>query len=111
MNYIPRKGDIVFMDFSPHVGREQAGRRPALVLSQHEYNRSGLGLFCPITTKVKGYSFEVPLSEGMKTNGVVLSNHVKSFDWTLRTVDFVEKADECLIEEVLANLEILLFDE
>ena len=111
MRYIPRKGDIVFINFNPQKGREQAGKRPAITLSPYEYNKIGLGVFCPITTKEKGYPFEVKLSETLKTRGVVLSDHIKSLDWTGREIRFIEKADNDLISDVLSNVEILLFDE
>lgn len=111
MRYIPRKGDIVFINFNPQKGKEQAGSRPAITLSPYEYNKIGLGVFCPITTKEKGYPFEVKLSETLKTRGVVLSDHIKSLDWTWRNIRFIEKADDDLVSDVLNNVEILLFDE
>ena len=79
--YIPEPGDIVWLEFNPQAGHEQAGHRPALVLSQRAYNeKTGLGIFCPITSKVKGYPFEV-LLKGKKISGVILSDQVKSLDW------------------------------
>ena len=107
--YIPERGDIVYMNFSPQTGREQSGRRPALTLSSYNYNAlSGLAVFCPITSRVKGYPFEVNVGEGSKTEGVVLSDQVKSIDWERRGVSFVEKADDELVEEVLEKLGVLL---
>ena len=77
--YIPQRGDIAWINFSPQSGREQAGRRPALVLSRIKYNRrSGLVVVCPITTKAKSYKFEVLIPEGLPVSGVVLADHVKS---------------------------------
>lgn len=108
--YIPNRGDIVYIDFEPHVGHEQGYRRPAIVLSPKSYNRlSKLVVVCPITTEPKGYSFEVPLPQGMKTSGVVLSDHVKSFDWKGRKAEFYEKAPSSLLSDVLAKLDALLF--
>ena len=89
--YIPEKGDIVLINFSPTKGHEQNGRRPALVLSPKAYNeKSELALFCPITSKIKGYSFEVVVTE-KKVKGVILADQVKSFSWTTRKVEFMGK--------------------
>lgn len=107
--YVPERGDIVKLDFSPHLGHEQGLWRPAIVLSPSQYNRlTSLAVMCAITEHSKGYSFEVELPKGMKTFGVVLSDHIKSFDWKARRIEFVEKAPMELLEEVLAKLEALL---
>ncbi len=80
--YILQQGDIIWINFTPQVGREQAGRRPAIVISPIKYNRRvGLALVCPITTKVKGYPFEVILPSGLAVSGVILADQVKSLDW------------------------------
>jgi mRNA interferase MazF len=79
--YLPDRGDVVWLDFSPQTGHEQQGKCPAVVLSPQAYNKkTGLALFCPITTKEKGHPFEVKIKAG-KINGVVLSDQVKSLDW------------------------------
>jgi mRNA interferase MazF len=84
-SYAPDRGDLVWLDFDPHSGKEQAGRRPALVLSPAPYNRkTGLAIACPITSQVKGYPFEVPVKSPGGIAGVVLSDHVKSIDWVAR---------------------------
>lgn len=80
--YIPEAGDIVWLEFSPHVGHEQAGHRPAVVLSPAAYNRFGLMLCCPLTTKRKGYPFEVPIDDDRQS--AVLADQVKSLDWRAR---------------------------
>lgn len=80
----PQQGEIVWIDFDPQSGHEQAGRRPALVLSKTAYNqRIGRAFVCPITSKVKGYPFEVPVNTHSVT-GVVLSDHLKNVDWVTR---------------------------
>ena len=80
-SYSPDRGDIVWLNFNPQAGHEQAGRRPALVLSPKSYNdRTGLALLCPVTTAAKGYLFEVPLPPGGSIAGVALSDHIKSLD-------------------------------
>ena len=99
--YVPNRGDVVWLNMNPQTGHEQAGRRPALVLSPKEYNKKvGLALFCPITSKEKGYPFEVKIN-GKKIEGVVLSDQIKSLDWTCREATLIEKiAEETLIEVV-----------
>ena len=106
---MPDSGDIVKLSFDPQERHEQAGYRPAIILSPAKYNNlSSLALMCPITNQSKGYPFEVRLADEMITSGVILSDQVKSFDWRSRRVKFVEKAPDELIEEVLAKLETLL---
>ena len=108
--YIPSRGDIVWLDFNPRTGREQAGHRPAIVISPKEFNNvSSLVFVCPITSKVKGFSFEVLLPENMQPEGVVLIHHLRSVDWKTRRIKFVEKAPISVIEEICAKLEPLIF--
>jgi mRNA interferase MazF len=108
INYTPEKGDIVWLDFTPQLGHEQRGRRPAIVLSQKSYNNKiGLGLFCPITSKEKGYPFEVKII-GKKINGCVLSDQVKSLDWKERNIEFIEKCKDEEILEVINKIKILI---
>jgi mRNA interferase MazF len=105
----PDAGDIVWIDFSPQTGREQAGRRPALVLSPQLYNEKvGLMIVCPITSKSKGYPFEVPLPEGLAVSGAVLSDHVKSLDWKVRGASVVDQVPRDTLKQVLAKLKALL---
>jgi mRNA interferase MazF len=106
--YLPNRGDIIWLNFIPQAGHEQAGKIPAIVLSPKEYNRkTHLLLACPITSRVKGYPFEVPL-ESKKVQGVVLSDQVKSLDWKVRKVEFVEKADESIVAEIQDKLLLLI---
>ena len=106
--YVPKRGDIIWLNFNPQAGHEQAGKRPALVLSPAEYNRkTHLLIACPITSKVKGYPFEVALT-GKKIDGVVLSDQVKSLDWHVRKAAFAEKAASAVIEEVQTKLMLLI---
>jgi mRNA interferase MazF len=109
MDYVPDRGDIVWLTFDPQAGREQAGRRPALVLSEANYNRkTNLALMCPITSKVKGYRFEVSLPDGLPVSGVILSDQVRSLDWKARSASLVCQASDDLIAEVLDKLSLLL---
>lgn len=109
MAYCPKQGDVVWLSFTPQSGHEQAGYRPALALSPESYNRKvGLALFCPITTKAKGYPFEVPLPVGLKASGVVLSDQVKSLDWQARSAKFSCKLPTNVVLDVLGKLEALL---
>lgn len=105
----PDAGDLVWLTFNPQAGREQAGRRPAVVLSPAAYNkRSGLALVCPITSQVKGYPFEVALPHGLPVAGVVLADHVKSLDWRARRVERAGKLPAVVLREVLDRLAPLL---
>src|SRR6266568_8151505 len=107
-SYVPDAGDIVMMDFDPQVGREQAKRRPALVLTDQRYNRaSGLAVVCPLTSKRKPYPFALPVTVD-KVEGAVLVDHIKSHDWTARKAVFHSKADPKLLGKVRAYLEVLL---
>jgi mRNA interferase MazF len=107
--YVPEAGDLIWLTFDPQAGREQAGRRPALVLSPKIYNaRSGLALVCPITSQVKGYPFEVPLPSGLDAGGVILADHVKSADWKVRRADKLGRCPTETMEEVRARLAPLL---
>ena len=104
--YIPQKGDIVWMNFSPQSGREQKGHRPALVVSSSTYNKWGLFLVCPITSQVKGYPFEVPIKTG-KIEGCVLADHLKNQDWQARDVRFAGQAPAEVmlkVQEIIAAL-------
>ena len=106
--YIPERGDIVWLDFNPQLGHEQKERRPALTLSFKAYNEKiGLALFCPITSKVKGYPFEVEL-ELKKIKGSVLSDQIKSLDWRERNIEFIEKIGDKKMEEVIEKIEVII---
>jgi len=107
--YIPERGDIVWLNFTPQAGHEQQGKRPAVVLSPQAYNKkAGLALFCPITTKQKGYPFEVRMETG-KIKGVVLADQVKSLDWQERGTEFIEKATHAEMNEIIKKLNVLIF--
>jgi mRNA interferase MazF len=107
--YVPERGDLVWLTFDPQAGHEQAGRRPALVLSPAPYNRrASLALVCPITNQAKGYPFEVALPEGLSISGVVLADHVKSADWAARCAEFAARAPAEIVAEVTAKLRPLL---
>ena len=110
--YIPAQGDIVWLQFNPQAGHEEAGRRPALVISPKEYNRKvGLALFCPVTSQVKGYPFEVLLPSGLAASGAVLSDQVKSLDWRVRKAERLCTAPEGVVEEVLGKILALIRKE
>jgi mRNA interferase MazF len=105
----PRRGDVVWISFDPQIGREQAGTRPALVLSANAYNKSvGLMIVCPITNQAKGYPFEVPIPAGLKVSGVVLADHVKSVDWQDRGCSFICQLPVSVVQEVIAKVQTLL---
>ena len=107
--YVPDRGDVVWLSFSPQAGHEQAGRRPALIISPGTYNQKvGLAICCPITSQVKGYPFEVSLGSEGRTRGVVLSDQVKSLDWRARRAEFIERAAAATTDEVLGKLGTLV---
>ena len=107
--YIPQRGDLIWIDMQPQAGHEQSGRRPAIVLSPENYNdKVGLALLCPITNQVKGYPFEVILPEGLKVTGVILSDQLKCLDWKIRKATFIDSVPAHTIEEVLKKVITLL---
>lgn len=107
--YCPKRGDIVWLAFSPQAGHEQSGRRPALALSPESYNRKvGLAVFCPVTSRAKGYPFEVRIPEGLEASGVVLSDQVKSLDWRARKASYCCRLPEDALREVVAKLGTIL---
>ena len=107
--YVPERGDIVWITLHPQAGHEQAGRRPALVLSPKIYNiKSRLAILCPITNQVKGYPFEVPVPDNLPVKGVILADQVKSLDWQIREATLICKLPEETVIYVLQKLETLL---
>ena len=109
MAYIPDSGDIVWITFNPQAGHEQAGHRPALVLSPKAYNgRVGLAILCPITSQVKGYPFEVRIPDGLEVGGAILSDQVKSLDWKARNAEFSCRLPATVFNEVVAKLGALI---
>jgi mRNA interferase MazF len=107
--YVPERGDIVWLNFNPQAGHEQAGLRPAVVVSPSVYNgKVGLAIFCPITNQAKGYPFEVVLSYNLKTSGVVLSDQIKCLDWKIRKAQFIEKLPDDIIQDILAKINTLV---
>lgn len=107
--YVPGRGDLVWLRFDPQSGHEQSGRRPALVISPRAYNGTvGLALVCPITSRVKGYPFEVLLPEGGEVSGAVLGDQVKSLDWRAREAKLIETVTKETMEAVVARITPLL---
>lgn len=104
-NYIPQRGDIVWLNFQPQAGKEQSGRRPSVVLSNSNYNKIvGLAILCPITSKEKGYPFEVALPDKFPISGVILVDQVKSLDWRIRKAEFIGKLDTITMDKILGLL-------
>jgi len=107
--YVPDAGDLIKIDFDPQAGHEQAGWRPAIVLSPASYNRpTGLAIVAPITNQRKGYPFEVALPAGLRVTGVVVSDAVKNLDWRARNARFVEAAPANVLAAVRQRLQLLL---
>lgn len=110
--FVPGRGDVVWLVFDPQAGHEQAGKRPALVISPREYNRRvGLALVCPVTTRVKGYPFEVLLPQGVKAECAVLSDQVKSLDWRARKAQYLCSVPREVMDEVVARILALVESE
>jgi len=107
-DYIPERGDIVWLEFSPQAGHEQRGKRTAIVISHGSYNEKvGLALFCPITSKTKNYPFEVNI-EKKKIKGSILTDQIKSLDWKVRKTEFIEKINKEEIERVIEKIKLLI---
>ena len=107
--YVPQCGDMVWITLNPQAGHEQSGRRPAVVLSPGSYNsKTGLAIFCPVTSQVKGYPFEVLLPHGLPVEGAILSDQVKSLDWRVRNAELLCSLPEEIITEVFQKLNTLL---
>jgi mRNA interferase MazF len=106
--YVPEAGNIVFIDFDPQFGHEQAKQRAALVLTDHRYNRaSGLAVVCPLTSKRKPYPFALPIKVD-KVEGAVLVDQLKSLDWAGRQAQFHSKAEPALLTKVRQYISVLL---
>lgn len=105
----PGRGELVWISLSPQAGHEQSGRIPAFILSPRKYNsRIGLAIMCPVTSRVKGYPFEVPLPESCSIDGVVLSDQLKSLDWRARAIESIEFLPDSFTNIVLGKLRTLL---
>jgi len=108
-DYIPERGDIVWLNFTPQAGHEQAGQRPAIVISPKSYNsKVGLALFLPITSTQKGYPFEVKLTTDLPISGVILSDQIKSLDWKIRKIKFICTVPEKSYLEAIKKFSLLI---
>ncbi|HCB35544.1 MAG: mRNA-degrading endonuclease [Candidatus Taylorbacteria bacterium RIFCSPHIGHO2_02_49_25] len=107
-SYIPERGDIVYLTFDPVEGHEQGGRRPAVVLSSRKYNeRIGLATVCPVTSRIKGYPFEVSLFLQGRIS-MILCDHLRSVAWKKRRATFITSASFSVLSEVIRKIELLL---
>ncbi len=107
--YVPERGDAIWITLNPQAGHEQTGRRPALVVSPAAYNgKVGLALLCPITSRVKGYPFEVLIPARLRVSGAVLSDQVKSLDWRAHRAELIDRLPESTVSEVLQKIGVLL---
>ena len=107
--YVPKRGDVVWMTMNPQAGHEQAGRRPAVILSPAAYNaKVGLVLAAPVTSWVKGYPFETLVPSGLPVSGAILSDQVKSLDWRAREAALSCELPSSVVSEVLQKLRSLL---
>jgi mRNA interferase MazF len=109
MSYVPERGDIVWIMLNPQSGHEQAGRRPAIILSPIKYNsKTGLCICCPITSQEKDYPFEVKMPMGLPVAGVILADQIKNLDWQAREAQFACKIPDSVIEQVIEKISLLL---
>jgi mRNA interferase MazF len=107
--YIPEQGDLVWLQFNPQSGHEQSRKRPALVISPSSYNgKVGLSLSCPVTSKIKGYPFEVIIPQDLPIEGAILSDQIKSLDWNSRNATFICKVSESTLKDVIEKIELLI---
>jgi mRNA interferase MazF len=107
--YVPESGDIVWLNFNPQTGHEQSGRRPALVISPQEYNeKTDLAIFCPVTSQVKNYPFEVKIPDDLEISGVILSDQIKNLNWKIRKAEFICKLPKAALRETLNKMNALL---
>jgi mRNA interferase MazF len=110
--YVPERGDVVWLQFDPQSGHEQAGKRPALVITPAAYNgRVGLALLCPITSRSKGYPFEVAIPTGLDVHGVILADQVKSLDWRARRAARLGDVPPDVVAETAAKIQALIDPE
>ena len=108
-NYVPDRGDLVWVTLNPTAGHEQAGRRPALVISPKSYNRkTGLCVLCPATRQAKAYAFEVGISNPDGSTSVVLADHLRCIDWKARKAQLIHRVSQMELTEVVARIEALL---
>jgi mRNA interferase MazF len=108
-SYIPRKGDLVWLNFSPHSGHEQTGRRPALCISPESYNgKVGLAIFCPITSAIKNYPYETILPVDSPVKGAILTDQLKSMDWRSRNAQHIASLSPSILADVLAKIHTLI---
>lgn len=106
---VPERGDLSWVRFDPVVGHRQGGHRPAFVLSPRTYNqRTGLALVCPVTTKARGYAFEVALPDDSPISGVVVADQIRTIDWKARAPRFSCTAPRDVVSTVLAKSVTLL---
>lgn len=107
--YAPAQGDLVWLDFTPQAGHEQAGRRPALTVSPRAYNEKvGLALFVPVTSHAKGYPFEVALPAALPVAGVALCDQIKSLDWQVRRAEFIARLPAPELQAALGRIGALI---
>lgn len=110
--YVPARGDVIWLQFDPRAGHEQAGHRPAVVISPASYNRRvGFALCCPVTSQVKGYPFEVLLPQGLGVEGAILSDQVKSLDWRVRRAKRIGHVPADVLQETVGKILALVDPE
>jgi mRNA interferase MazF len=107
--FVPDRGDVVWIDFDPQSGREQAGLRPALILTPAAFNKStDLAIACPVTPRVRGIPSETRVPEGLPVHGVILTQHVRSLDWRSRRARFACRVPTTIVDDVVMKVRTLI---
>jgi mRNA interferase MazF len=109
--YVPKRGDFIWLNFDPRTGHEQSGHRPALVISPEDYNRIGRAIVCPITSRLRGFPFEVRIPDGEQIAGVILTDQIRAVDWRARKAEFIVAGPASILEDAIAKLATLIFDD
>lgn len=109
---VPARGDIIYLDFNPQAGTEQAGRRPALVISPEKFNRvTGYAAVCPITRSQRKWGFHIPIPAGLDVEGVIIADQIKNLDWKTRNAEIKEKAPKDLVNKVVQVVHMYVYEE
>jgi mRNA interferase MazF len=109
MPYVPEAGDLIWTDFDPRIGREQSGRRPALVVSPQEFSQiTEFAIVCPITSRVRRFGTSVVLPPGLPISGEILTSHVRSIDTLVRPIRYAGKVPAAVLDDVRSKLAALI---
>lgn len=107
--HVPKRGDLVYINFNPQAGHEQKGRRPAIILSPERFNvHTDFVSVCPITNQSKGYPYEVTIPDGLGISGVILTDQIKNLDWKARKIEIIDEVSSEIVQDCLAKIHTFL---